>query len=91
VTRAVQEGGLSRSRSPSRLELSGRVRAGFGADYQYPHDFARGWVSQQYLPDALVGQRYYDPSEYGREKALVDQWRVTVQREDEGNSEAPVE
>jgi putative ATPase len=92
VTRAVQEGGLVEV--PDHLRGSnyrGASEQGFGADYQYPHDFARGWVSQQYLPDALVGQRYYDPSEYGREKALVDQWRVTVQREDEGNSEAPVE
>ena len=92
VTRAVQEGGLVEV--PDHLRGSnyrGASEQGFGADYQYPHDFARGWVSQQYLPDALVGQRYYDPSEYGREKALVDQWRVTVQREDEVNSEAPVE
>ena len=78
VTRAVQEGGLVEV--PDHLRGSnyrGASEQGFGADYQYPHDFARGWVSQQYLPDALVGQRYYDPSEYGREKALVDQWRVT--------------
>jgi putative ATPase len=92
VTRAVQEGGLVEV--PDHLRGSnyrGASEQGFGTDYQYPHDYERGWVSQQYLPDALVGQRYYDPSEYGREKALVEQWRVMVQREDETNSGPPVE
>jgi putative ATPase len=92
VTRAVQEGGLVEV--PDHLRGSnyrGASEQGFGTDYQYPHDFERGWVAQQYLPDALVGQHYFDPSEYGREKALVDQWRATVQREDESATEPPVE
>ncbi len=33
--------------------------------YLYPHDFPNHWVQQQYLPDALVGTRYY---EYGPNK-----------------------
>jgi len=64
---------------------------GHGEGYKYPHDFDRGWVDQSYLPDALVGQTYFDPSEYGREKALVEQWRAMVQREDESATEPPVE
>ena len=92
VTRAVQEGGLVEV--PDHLRGSayrGASEQGFGTDYKYPHDFDRGWVDQQYLPASLVGQRYFDPSEYGREKALVEQWRAMVQREDEGNSPSPVE
>jgi putative ATPase len=92
VTRAVQEGGLVEV--PDHLRGSnyrGASEQGFGTDYRYPHDFTGGWVAQQYLPDALVGQHYYDPSAYGREKALVDQWRATVQREDEDDSGSPVE
>jgi putative ATPase len=92
VTRAVQEGGVVEV--PDHLRGSnyrGASEQGFGADYQYPHDYERGWVSQQYLPDALVGEHYYDPSEYGRERALVEQWRVMVRREDEANSGSPVE
>ena len=34
--------------------------------YQYPHDYPNHWVQQQYLPDAVVGTRYY---EYGPNKA----------------------
>ncbi len=33
--------------------------------YLYPHDFPGHWVQQQYLPDELVGTRYY---EYGPNK-----------------------
>ena len=33
--------------------------------YLYPHDFPNHWVKQQYLPDDLVGMKYY---EYGPNK-----------------------
>ena len=33
--------------------------------YLYPHDYPGHWVRQQYLPDGLVGKRYY---EYGSNK-----------------------
>ena len=92
VTRAVQEGGVVEV--PDHLRGSnyrGATEQGFGTDYRYPHDYERGWVDQQYLPDALVGQRYFEPGEYGREKALVEQWRAMVQREDEANSGPSVE
>ncbi len=29
--------------------------------YLYPHDYPNAWVDQQYLPDALVGRKYYHP------------------------------
>ena len=34
-------------------------------DYKYPHDYPGHWVKQQYLPDDLVGTKYY---EYGPNK-----------------------
>ncbi|HEX5465491.1 MAG TPA: hypothetical protein VFW92_02330, partial [Candidatus Limnocylindrales bacterium] len=40
---------------------------GHGAGYRYPQDFPGADVDQQYLPDALVGRRYYEPSEQGLE------------------------
>jgi putative ATPase len=92
VTRAVQEDGLVEV--PDHLRGSnyrGAAEQGFGTDYQYPHDYERGWVDQQYLPDALVGEHFYDPSDYGREKALVEQWRVMVQREAGADSDTPLE
>lgn len=29
--------------------------------YLYPHDFPNAWVDQQYMPDVLVGTKYYHP------------------------------
>ena len=29
--------------------------------YLYPHDYPNAWVNQQYLPDTLIGTKYYVP------------------------------
>ena len=43
---------------------------GIGVGYQYPHDHPGADVDQQYLPDKLVGRRYYEPSDEGQEAGL---------------------
>ena len=40
--------------------------------YKYPHDYAGGYVEQQYLPDKLKDKIYYTPSDYGFEKTLKE-------------------
>jgi putative ATPase len=40
---------------------------GYGKGYLYPHDFDDADVDQQYLPDALAGHVYYEPSDQGME------------------------
>ena len=40
--------------------------------YKYPHDYAGGWVNQQYLPDSLKDKIYYTPSDYGYEKQVKE-------------------
>ena len=30
-------------------------------NYKYPHNYPNYWVKQQYLPDNLVGRKYYNP------------------------------
>ncbi len=47
-------------------------RIGHGVGYRYPHDDPRGWVEQDYLPDELVGTRYYEPSEHGDEADIAE-------------------
>ena len=37
--------------------------------YKYPHSYG-GWVEQQYLPDAIKNETFYDPSDNGFEKTL---------------------
>ena len=32
---------------------------GYGIGYKYPHDFPGHVVKQQYLPDKMLGTKYY--------------------------------
>ena len=41
------------------------------AEYLYPHDFG-GYVKQQYLPDSLVGSKFYEPKDNGYEKRVKE-------------------
>lgn len=50
----------------------GAKKLGHGAGYKYPHNFPGRWVDQQYLPDNLVGKRYYRPSKSGLEKKIAE-------------------
>jgi putative ATPase len=38
--------------------------------YRYPHAYAEHWVAQQYLPNALQGQVFWQPGRLGWEGAL---------------------
>ena len=42
--------------------------------YQYPHAYPNSWVSQQYLPDALVGRQYYVYGDNKLEQAAKQYW-----------------
>lgn len=39
-------------------------------NYKYPHQYEHHWVKQQYLPDELKDQKWYEPGESGREAKL---------------------
>ncbi|WP_084502433.1 replication-associated recombination protein A [Microbacterium indicum] len=63
--------------SPVPLHLrdahyAGAKRLGHGKGYRYPHDDDRGVLGQQYLPDALAGIRYYEPTNHGNERGVSD-------------------
>ena len=40
---------------------------GYGKGYKYAHDFEGGLVGQNNLPEALLGRKYYEPTDRGRE------------------------
>ncbi len=42
--------------------------------YLYPHNFPGRWVKQQYLPDELVGTRYYEFGDNKLEQAAKQYW-----------------
>ena len=37
----------------------GMSKEGYGVRYKYPHDYPNHWVEQQYLPDKMLGTKYY--------------------------------
>ena len=42
------------------------------AKYKYPHNYAEGYVEQQYLPDKLKDKVYYIPKDIGFEKKVME-------------------
>ena len=52
----------------------GAASLGHGDGYRYPHDDERGWVEQDYLPEEVAGQVFYDPSPHGFESRIRDRW-----------------
>lgn len=74
---------------PNHLKDANRDSKGFGhgAGYLYPHAYRDHWVEQQYLPQSLQGQVFYQPSEVG-EEALV---KIQVERRREAQLAAMVE
>lgn len=52
----------------SHYKSAGKL--GHGIGYQYAHDFKNHYVAQQYLPDALAGTRFYEPTDMGYEKQI---------------------
>jgi len=50
----------------------GAKQHGHGVGYVYAHDEPHGVAAQQYLPDELVGSRYYEPTDRGYERQVAD-------------------
>lgn len=56
----------------------GAKQLGHGEGYKYPHDYPEGYVRQNYMPDGLLGRRFYQPTERGYEKTIkerLEYWR----------------
>jgi putative ATPase len=51
---------------------AGAGKLGHGEDYQYPHDFDEGVVTQRYAPDSVADRVYYEPSGHGNEARVAE-------------------
>jgi len=65
-------GAVAKERSgdvPTHLKDASRDKEAFGhgEGYLYPHAYRDHWVAQQYLPEALRGRLFYQPSDQGWE------------------------
>ena len=62
---------------------------GHGEGYVYPHDRADAFVDQQYRPDDLAGNRYYEPSNRGHEAVLAERLRRWRHEDPAEDAESP--
>lgn len=60
----------------------GAEKLGHGLGYKYAHAYPNHYVEQQYLPDALVGTKFYEPTEMGYEKQIREHFSRIKGKED---------
>jgi putative ATPase len=57
---------------------------GYGKAYRYAHDEPGGYAAgEQYLPDGLEGQRWYEPVPRGLEQRIADKLAELRRLDDE--------
>ena len=65
--------------APTRL----MEELGYGAGYKYAHAFEHAYVLQEYLPEALRGASWYQPTDSGFEKTVGERmafWKQLKER-----------
>ena len=70
IFKAVQKVKDSQKQNvPPHLKDTNRDKEAFGdgIGYRYPHSFSKNWVPQQYLPDSLLNETFWEPTEHGWE------------------------
>ncbi len=65
---------------------AGAQKLGNGKGYIYPHDLPAHYAVQQYLPDNLVGKKYYVPSDMGGESKIKRAKQIREGGSDEKNN-----
>lgn len=54
---------------------SGAGELGHGLDYKYAHNYPNHYVEQQYLPEEVMGEKFYVSSEMGYENTIDEHLR----------------
>lgn len=58
-------------------------KLGHGLGYKYAHNYKNHYVKQQYLPDGLTNEVFYEPSENGYEATIREYYRNIHEDPDE--------
>ena len=58
-------------------------KLGHGLGYKYAHNYKNHYVKQQYLPDGLTNEVFYEPSENGYEATIREYYRKIHEDPDE--------
>ena len=73
ISAAMESVKRTRTTVPVHLQdahYGGHEKLGHGIGYKYAHDYPGHYVEQQYLPDEILGERFYIPGELGYEKTI---------------------
>jgi len=52
--------------APTRL----MKEIGYSKGYKYAHDFENNFIEQEFLPDKITGNKFYEPGDNPREKEI---------------------
>ena len=45
---------------------------GYGKGYKYSHEGEKGFINQQFLPDEIKNEKFYEPVSHGFEKNIIE-------------------
>ena len=75
----------TRTTVPAHLQdahYGGHEKLGHGIGYKYAHDYPNHYVKQQYLPDEIQGEKFYELSDMGYEKKLKEHMKFIKEHAD---------
>jgi len=76
VSKTIRKSGVGEVPSHLRDKTANKKKSVYlgvenaSENYKYPHQFPNHWVRQQYLPDELKGEKWYEAGKTGREAKL---------------------
>ena len=75
INEAMESVKTQKTTIPPHLQdahYKGAANLGHGVGYKYAHDYPEHYVKQQYLPNEIVGSKFYRPTELGYEKGIKE-------------------
>ncbi len=93
LNRALEDVRQTRN-DPVPLHLRNAVtrlmrQSGYGKGYRYSHDYEGHFVGQDFLPPALQGKRYYQPSDQGYEGQVAERLKAWWEKYKGKSEKAP--
>ena len=78
IAKAMDSVKTRRTSVPPHLKdahYPGAGQMGHGTGYKYAHDYPNHYVEQQYLPDEVLGEKFYELSDNGYEKQIKEYFK----------------
>lgn len=78
IAKAMDSVKTRRTSVPPHLKdahYPGAGQMGHGTGYKYAHDYPNHYVEQQYLPDEVLGEKFYELSDNGYEKQIKEHFK----------------